>query len=156
MGQGFKISHGLLTDGGLRANYAEGEFPTVALVIVNSSSPLAAPIKVVNLSVTPSNRPNRLFSARAASRFFTVPLLSAPPVCFSSSATISDLSLSDRVGVARMDDNLGSDLRIEVRDATALAAESRLLVLTAATYCAIGNPSVSLSVLVQWIYSFRS
>lgn len=108
---------------------------TAALVTVSSTSPLAALIRVVNLSHTPSSRPSRLFSASADKKFLTVPLLSAPPVCFSSSATIWDLSESESVGAERMVWSFGSDLRIWVRLLMALEVGSRTFCLAAAVYC---------------------
>lgn len=86
---------------------------TVAVVIVSSISPFAALIKVPNFSQTPSRSPSLLFSARAAKKFLTVFDLSCPPVCFSSSAIICDLSESDKVGALKMVWSLVSDFRIE-------------------------------------------
>ena len=99
-----------------------------------SISPFAALIRVLNLSHTPSSRPRRLFSASAERRFLTVPDLSAPPVCFSSSAMIWDLSESESVGAERMVCSLGSDLRTWNRLETALEVGSRTFCLAAAVY----------------------
>lgn len=81
--------------------------------MVSSISPLAALIRVPNFSQTPSRSPSRLFSAKADKKFLTVLDLSCPPVCFSSSATICDLSESDRVGADIMPWSLVSDFKIE-------------------------------------------
>lgn len=114
---------------------------TLAVVIVNSISPFAALINVPNFSTTPSNSPNLLFSASAERKFLTVPDLSAPPVCFSSSAMMADLSESWRVGAAMMVCTLGSCLRTFPSEEMALAVLSRADCLAAAVYYGL---------LVEW------
>ena len=108
---------------------------TEALVTVNSTSPLAAPIKVSNFSQTPSKMPNRLLSAKVLRKFFTVSPLSAPPVCLSNSWMIWDLSPGLRVGAERI---LGSFASFRKTSANALSAFevlSREEVFAAAVYC---------------------
>ena len=107
---------------------------TEAVVIVNSISPLEADISWANLSQTPSRSASLLFSANAPKKFFTVPCLSCPPVCFSSSATICFLSPSDNDGAVRIVTSFGSDFKIEPRDAMAFAVGSRLDCFAAAVY----------------------
>lgn len=108
---------------------------TAALVIVNSASPREAPIRTPNFSQTPSRMWRRLFSASVDRKFLTVPPLSAPPVCFSSSAVICDLSEVESVGAPRITVSLGSDLKICCSEAIALAVESSEEDFTAAVYC---------------------
>lgn len=81
---------------------------TEALVTVNSTSPLAAPISSPNFSQTPFNKPSLLLAARVSRKFLTVSALSAPPVCFCSSATIADLSSEESVGAIMMLASLAS------------------------------------------------
>jgi hypothetical protein len=113
---------------------ADSSHLTAALDIINSISPRCALMSFSKFSQTFSSIPNRLFSAKVCRKFFTVPPLSAPPVCFSSSATIWDLSASVRVGARRMIGSLGSDFRIWLRELSALETESRALVFAAAVY----------------------
>ena len=109
-------------------------FLTAALDIINSISPRCALMSFSKFSQTFSSMPNRLFSAKVCRKFFTAPPLSAPPVCFSSSATIWDLSAPVRVGVRRMTGSLGSDFRSWLSELSALETESRALVFAAAVY----------------------
>lgn len=107
---------------------------TCALTILNSNSPLPALISSPNFSAAPSNSPNRLFTASVERKFLTVPLLSAPPVCFSNSATISALSDCVRVGAPIRPCSLGSFLRTCRREAMARAVPSRVDCFAAAVY----------------------
>ncbi len=108
---------------------------TAALVMINSISPLLALINCVNLSHTPSRIPSRLFCASVERKFLTVPLLSAPPVCFSSSPMIADLSASCRVGVERIACSLVSCFMTEKREEMAREVLSRADCFAAAVYC---------------------
>ena len=101
---------------------------------VNSTSPLAAPIKIVNLSQTPSSIPNRLLSARVFRKFFTVSPLSRPPVCRCNSWIIWDLSLDVSVGAVRIIGSLGSFLKISDSAARAFDVLSNDDNLAAAVY----------------------
>ena len=72
-----------------------------------------------------------------AKKFLRVPDLSAaaaPPVCFSSSAMMEDLSALVKVGACRIGDSLMSFLKTVFRAERALAMESRVDCLTAAVY----------------------
>ena len=104
---------------------------------VNSSSPLAAPINVENLSHIPSRIPSLLFSASVLKKFLTVSPLSVPPVCFRSSCTIWDLSVELNVGAFRITGSLGSFLKMPERLERVLEVLSRVEVFTAAVYLMI-------------------
>jgi hypothetical protein len=110
---------------------------TAAEVILNSISPFEALINSANFSQTPSNKPSRLFSAKVARKFLTVPLLSAPPVCFSSSAMMADLSDSCRVGAAIRVCSFGSFFISVEREAMAREVLSKADCFTAAVYCKV-------------------
>jgi hypothetical protein len=103
-------------------------------VTVNSTSPLEAPIKVPNFSTAPAKAPNLLLSARVCRKFFTVPLLSFPPRCFSSSAIIWLLSEAVREGADRMAASLVSFSKTLERASRDLAVGSRVEVFAAAVY----------------------
>lgn len=106
---------------------------TWALVMFNSISPLCALIKVWNFSITPSNRPNRLFSARAPKKFLRMSPLSPPATCCNS-WMIFCLSLTVRVGAFRTVVSLGSCLKTSPSCARDLATWSREEVLAEAVY----------------------
>lgn len=101
---------------------------------VNSTSPLAAPIKIANFSTTPAKAPSLLLSAIVCRKFFTVPLLSFPPRCFSSSAMIWLLSEVLREGADRMEASFASFSKILDRASRDLAVGSRAEVFAAAVY----------------------
>jgi hypothetical protein len=103
-------------------------------VTVISTSPLAAPIRILNFSTTPARAPSLLLSARVCSKFFTVPLLSFPPRCFSSSAMIWLLSSALREGADRRVERLASFSKTLERDSRDLAVGSRTEVFAAAVY----------------------
>lgn len=75
--------------------------------------------------------------------------MSAPPVCFSSSAMICDLSLVLRVGAWRMTGSFGSLFRIWLREVKALETESSEFVLAAAVYYGDGLAVVSDAVATE-------
>jgi len=102
---------------------------------VNSTSPRAALIRVMNFSQTPSRTLSLLFSARASRKFLTVLPLSWTPIFFWSSWTIWDLSETLRVGALRICWSLASFLKTADRFSRAFAVLSRVCVLTAAVYC---------------------
>ena len=103
-------------------------------MIVKSSSPLAAPISVVNFSHTPCNKLSLLLSAKVFRKFLTVSALSWPPMCFCSSCIICDLSPGVKVGAVRMIGSWASLLKTSERAARDLEVESRDDDLTAAVY----------------------
>lgn len=109
---------------------------TEALVTIRSTSPLAAPINVVNFSHTPGSIASLLFSARVFRKFFTVSPLSLPPVCLCNSWIIWDLSPGLKVGALRITGSFVSFLKTSESAARALEVLSRVEVLAAAVYCA--------------------
>lgn len=101
-----------------------------------STSPLAAPIKIVNFSHTPCNMPNRLLFASVFKKFLTIsPTSAPPPVCRCNSWIILDLSSELRVGAFRMIGSLESLLKTSESAARALEVLSREDDLAAAVYC---------------------
>lgn len=103
--------------------------------MTKSISPLEAPISWPNFSQMPCRSPSLLFSARVSMKLTTILALSWPPVCFSSSAMISDLSLLESVGAWRIWPSFGSDLRTWPSDARAFDALSSAFDFAAAVYC---------------------
>jgi len=102
--------------------------------MIKSTSPLAAPMSVVNFSQIPSSIPSLLLSANVFKKFLTVSPLSAPPICFCSSCTIWDLSPAVRVGAVRILGSLGSFLKTSDKAARDLDVVSRADNFTAAVY----------------------
>lgn len=87
-----------------------------------------------NFSQTPWSIPRRLFSARVARKFLTVSLELVGPAFFCNSATMALLSLSERVGVLRIETSFVSLAQRSLRALRALAVGSREEDLTAAVY----------------------
>lgn len=99
--------------------------------MIASTSPLCAPIRMVNLSITFPMRPSLLFSARASSRFLTV---LSPPIGLVIWLIIADLSSALKVGDEMIETSLASRSRLALRVCRDLSVASRDEVLADAVY----------------------